>query len=183
MYVKKNEAGNLLPNHGTTMSSREISEITGKPHTDVLKAIRAMQPAWQRVTGGIFSLSEYIDGSGRKLPQFELTKTECLYVATKFNDEARAKLVIRWEQLETVRNNQVDYLTNALAKLTESVATIATSLNERLTRLEKRDLPPAGNIKIAQPDEKPDYIDVRNQEYDFVKVNHKRQHRRLANCP
>jgi hypothetical protein len=24
-----------------------------------------------------------------------LTKTECLYIATKFNDEARAKLVLR----------------------------------------------------------------------------------------
>ena len=29
-----------------------------------------------------------------------LTKTECLYIATKFNDEARAKLVLRWQQLE-----------------------------------------------------------------------------------
>ena len=32
-----------------------------------------------------------------------LTKTECLYVATKFNDEARAKLVLRWEELEHER--------------------------------------------------------------------------------
>ncbi len=29
-----------------------------------------------------------------------MTKTECLYIATKFNDEARAKLVLRWEELE-----------------------------------------------------------------------------------
>jgi hypothetical protein len=28
---------------------------------------------------------------------------ECLYIATKFNDEARAKLVIRWQQLEQER--------------------------------------------------------------------------------
>lgn len=34
---------------------------------------------------------------------YALTKTECLYVATKFNDEARAKLVIRWEELERER--------------------------------------------------------------------------------
>lgn len=33
-------------------------------------------------------------------PCYELTKIECLYIATKFNDEARAKLVLRWEQLE-----------------------------------------------------------------------------------
>ena len=34
------------------------------------------------------------------MPCYQLTKTECLYIATKFNDEARAKLVLRWEELE-----------------------------------------------------------------------------------
>ena len=34
------------------------------------------------------------------IPVFSLTKTESLFVATKFNDEARARLVLRWEQLE-----------------------------------------------------------------------------------
>jgi phage regulator Rha-like protein len=33
-------------------------------------------------------------------PCYSLTKTECLYIATKFNDEARARLVLRWEELE-----------------------------------------------------------------------------------
>ena len=83
-----------------TMSSLEIARLTGKPHNDVLKAIRAMEPAWTKITEGKFSRSEYKDSTGRSLPCFELTKTECLYVATKFNDEARAKLVIRWEELE-----------------------------------------------------------------------------------
>ena len=83
-----------------TMSSLEIARLTGKPHNDVLKAIRAMEPAWEKITEGKFSRSEYKDTTGRRLPCFELTKTECLYVATKFNDEARAKLVIRWEELE-----------------------------------------------------------------------------------
>lgn len=83
-----------------TMSSIEIAELTGKPHNDVLKAIRAMEPAWEKVAEGKFSLSEYKDSTGRKLPMYELNKIECLYIATKFNDEARAKLVLRWEQLE-----------------------------------------------------------------------------------
>ena len=83
-----------------TMSSLEIARLTGKPHNDVLKAIRAMEPAWEETTEGKFSRSEYKDSTGRTLPCFELTKTECLYVATKFNDKARAKLVIRWEELE-----------------------------------------------------------------------------------
>jgi phage regulator Rha-like protein len=82
------------------MSSLEIAKLTGKPHNDVLKAIRAMEPAWEKVNGGKFSRVEYKDAKGEMRPCFELTKTECLYVATKFNDEARAKLVIRWEELE-----------------------------------------------------------------------------------
>lgn len=34
---------------------------------------------------------------------YVFTKTESLYIATKFKDEARAKLVLRWEQLEMER--------------------------------------------------------------------------------
>ena len=87
-----------------TMSSLEIAKLTGKSHNDVMKAIRKMEPAWVKVHEGKFSLMfrevEIGNGAKRKDPYYELTKTECLYVATKFNDEARAKLVIRWEELE-----------------------------------------------------------------------------------
>ena len=85
------------------MTSLDIAEISGKPHNDVLKAIRKMEPSWVEVTGGNFSLSEYIDTTGRKLPCYLLTKTETLYIATKFKDEMRAKLVLRWEELERER--------------------------------------------------------------------------------
>ena len=90
-----------------TMSSLEIAKLTGKPHNDVLKAIRAMEPAWEKVNGGNFSRVEYKDAKGEMRPCFELTKTECLYVATKFNDEARAKLVLRWEELEQKQRAQM----------------------------------------------------------------------------
>ena len=85
------------------MTSLEIAEVTGKPHCDVLKAIRKMEDAWARVNGGKFSLVEYRDQKGELRPCYSLTKTECLYIATKFNDEARARLVIRWQQLEQER--------------------------------------------------------------------------------
>lgn len=83
-----------------TMTSLQIAEITGMRHADVMRAIRNMEGAWVKLTERNFALSEYKDATGRKLPMFALTKTECLYVATKFNDEARARLVIRWEELE-----------------------------------------------------------------------------------
>ena len=59
-----------------------------------------MEPAWTKITGLKFQLSGYKDSTGRTLPCYQLTKTECLYIATKFNDEARAKLVLRWDELE-----------------------------------------------------------------------------------
>ncbi len=78
----------------------KIAKVTGKQHNDVLKAIRKMEPAWAKVNQGNFSLVNYKDAKGELRPCYLLTKTECLYVATKFNDEARAKLVLRWEELE-----------------------------------------------------------------------------------
>jgi phage regulator Rha-like protein len=83
------------------MTSLQIAEVAGKPHYNVLKAIRSMEPAWEKVNGVKFYVVEYTDAKGEKRPMYELSKTECLYIAAKFNDEARAKLVLRWEQLET----------------------------------------------------------------------------------
>ena len=91
-----------LMNINRTMTSREIAELTGKPHADLMKAIRLMEEAWVNVGQGNFSLTYYTDQWNRKQPQYELSKKECLYIATKFNDEARAKLIIRWEELETM---------------------------------------------------------------------------------
>ena len=68
--------------------------------------IRKMEPAWIKICGSIFRLTSRTivqpNGGTREVPCYSLTKTECLYIATKFNDEARAKLVLRWEELEKV---------------------------------------------------------------------------------
>lgn len=85
------------------MTSLEIAEVAGKQHKDLMRAIRNMEDAWERIAERKFALSEYTDVTGRTLPCYLLTKTECLYISTKFNDEARAKLVLRWEQLEKER--------------------------------------------------------------------------------
>lgn len=95
------EANLILTNK--TMSSLEIAELTERNHKDVMRSIREMEPAWIKINGRNFALVEYKDAKGEMRPMYQLTKTECLYVATKFNDEARARLVIRWEQLENER--------------------------------------------------------------------------------
>ena len=81
-----------------------IAELTGKQHYHVMEAIRNMEPAWEKVHGSKFRLMfrEVNIGNGavRHDPCYSVTKTECLYIATKFNDEAHAKLVLRCDELE-----------------------------------------------------------------------------------
>jgi hypothetical protein len=86
------------------MTSLEIAELTGKNHFHVMEAIRKMELAWEKVCKSKFRLTsrtiEQPNGGTRDVPCYSLTKTETLYIATKFNDEARARLVLRWEELE-----------------------------------------------------------------------------------
>lgn len=96
-----------LANIKRTMTSREIAEYTGKRHSDVMEAIRTMEPAWEKVNGRKFPLVEYKDAKGEMRPEYQLSKTECLYVATKFNDEARARLILRWEELEQEQKHRL----------------------------------------------------------------------------
>lgn len=91
-----------------TTTSLEIAEVTGRNHKDVMRSIREMEEAWVKVNGRKFALVEYKDAKGEMRPCYSLNKTECLYIATKFNDEARAKLVLRWEELENqVRKSEI----------------------------------------------------------------------------
>ena len=74
------------------MTSLEIAELTGKQHKNVMQAIRNMEPAWEKVQGLKFQLSfrtyQLPNGGTKEVPCYQLTKTECLYIATKFNDVA-----------------------------------------------------------------------------------------------
>ena len=157
-----------------TMSSLEIAKLTGKPHNDVMKAIRAMEPAWEKISQGKFSLSsrlvEQPNGGMREYPCYELTKRECLYVATKFNDEARAKLIIRWEELEKQARSTMIALPNfedpaeaamALAKEYREKKTLAIenqTLHKELVRLEKDNSCLAAEVQVLSDDK--NYLDL-----------------------
>lgn len=62
---------------GDRMTSLQIAEITGKAHNDVMKAIRKMEPAWQKVQWGNFSLMqeevETNNGGHKMRPYFSLS--------------------------------------------------------------------------------------------------------------
>lgn len=99
-----NELQTIADGDNERMTSLQIAEVTGKAHKNVMQAIRNMEPAWEKVQGLKFQLmqmqTETNNGGYKMTPYYQLTKEECLYIATKFNDEARAKLIKRWKELE-----------------------------------------------------------------------------------
>lgn len=96
-------------------------------------------------------MSEYLDSTGRKLPEYQLDKREVLYVATKWNDETRAKLILRWEELENAQTKINPRLT-----LVEALRAYADEVekNEKLKgEIEVK------NVLIAEYEPKVTYYD------------------------
>lgn len=104
------------------ISSLHLAEITGKNHFDILKAIRSMEDAWIGLGQSKFTCTYYLDKSNRESPMFELTKIESLYVVTKFNDEARGKVILRWEEIEKEKQTTQQLPTTYLEALKDLVA-------------------------------------------------------------
>lgn len=84
-----------------SISSIEIAEEAGRNHKDVMRSIREMESAWEKVNGRKFALVDYIDKKGESRPCYQFNYEEFMYVISKFDDVTRAKLVTRWAKLET----------------------------------------------------------------------------------
>ena len=88
---------------GDRMTSLQIAEITGKRHADVMKSIRKMEPAWEKVAEGKFSLGSYKDENNQYRPCYSLNK-EVDYDCRKFDrptNVLRINLSERAEQRAT----------------------------------------------------------------------------------
>lgn len=64
------------------MSSKEIAELTGKNHSDVMRDIRVLQ---EQIGGeSIFALSSYISEQNKVLPMYELDKEQTLLLISGY---------------------------------------------------------------------------------------------------
>ena len=82
-----------------TMTSREIAELTGKQHKNVLEDVRKMLSELGLSSAG-FS-AQYNDITGRTLPCFNLPKRETMILVSGYSIPMRARIIDRWEALET----------------------------------------------------------------------------------
>ena len=89
---------NFVDNTTVKMTTREIAELTGKQHKDVLYDTRKMLEELG-LTLADFS-ANLPDAYGRMQPAFALPKRECILLVSGYNLLMRAKIIDRWQELE-----------------------------------------------------------------------------------
>lgn len=121
----------------TTMSSREIANVTGKRHDNVKRDIIAML---KDLKVDVLSFEDiYLDGRNREQVQYLLDRehTDCLL--TGYSAPLRMKVIRRWRELEQQQGAREQVLLNG----TKVVGEIA--IMECFTRL----LKPAASCQMA----------------------------------
>jgi phage antirepressor YoqD-like protein len=84
-----------------TMSSREIAELTGRDHGNVMRDIRTMLDDLQASNlNPVCETTTYAGANGQRYPQYELDRNTCLTLLLGYDAVARMKVVKRWQELE-----------------------------------------------------------------------------------
>lgn len=82
-----------------TMSSKEIAELTGKEHKNIMADIRVLiiQDAISQLN---FQLSDYVSDRGKKYPMYNLDFEATMVLLTGYDAKRRSIVVKRWLTLE-----------------------------------------------------------------------------------
>lgn len=101
------------------MSSREIAELTGKNHADVMRDIRNMFNSLNLAESSF--ASSYLDANNQSRKCYNLPRFECEVLVTGYDVNRRAAVIKRWMELELNKQPALPttYL-EALEKLIET---------------------------------------------------------------
>lgn len=150
---------NALMNVGKvqTMSSREIAELTGKRHDNVLADIRKMLAEIQSPE----KLGDYKDSRGRTYQMLLLDKEETLILVSGYSIKMRAAIIRRWQELESQVSKP-----NLPQNYIESLeALLASEKEKEKLALENKEMAPKADVY--------DRIVERNNLYNATQVAQK----------
>lgn len=107
---------------GQCIDSREVAEMVGKNHKDLMRDIRryAKQLTERNIApSDFFQESSYQDGTGRTLPCYQVTKKGCEFIAHKLTGikgtEFTARYINRFYEREDVLRVSILELQNILS--------------------------------------------------------------------
>lgn len=148
-----------------TMSSREIAELTGKRHDNVLRDIEKMARDLDILDSLKFEVFEEINNLGLQVQRkvYKLNKEETLILVSGYSIKMRAAIIRRWQELESqVSKPALPDFTNPA----ESARAWASEYEQKLIAQEK--------LALAAP--KADVYDLivdRNNLYNATQVAQK----------
>lgn len=119
-----------------TMTSVEIAELTGRQHSNVLRDIRNILEQLEDKAQFTFELGSYIDANGQSRPMYNLTKKDSLLLASGYDANLRAKIINRWEQLETEKRNGGFIIPQTLSQALMLAAKQAEQIEEQQKLIE-----------------------------------------------
>jgi phage antirepressor YoqD-like protein len=92
--------------HVSTMSTRDIADLTGKQHAHVMRDARAVLGALLGEGGLSRFGSSYLNGQNKAQPEYLLPKRESLVLVSGYDVHLRARIIDRWQELEA--RSQID---------------------------------------------------------------------------
>jgi phage antirepressor YoqD-like protein len=83
------------------MSTREVAELTGKNHGDVMRDVRNMVASLQKAKlHCVCDASSYTGANGQQYDMYEMDKPTTICLLTGYDVVARMKVINRWQVLE-----------------------------------------------------------------------------------
>ncbi len=90
-----------------TMSSREIAELTGKRHSDVLRDVDKLLESLSADLRLGFQSTTYADNTGKSNRMFSMDKDSTTCLVTGYDANARMRIIKRWQELESAQPKQI----------------------------------------------------------------------------
>ena len=117
-----------------TISSRDIAELTGKRHADVMRDIRILMDALEQNADlrSVCISGTYVGENDQSYPQYELDKDTSLTLLLGYDPVARMKVVKRWQELEA---QQAPKLPQAMAQALRLAAEQAEQIEAQQEQL------------------------------------------------
>ena len=101
----------VAPSNTVTMSSREIAELTGKQHKNVLRDVNVMLESLEKAGSDLSQAVRYKDERGRTL-EFRLDRVLTETLLTGYSIPLRHRVVTRLQELEKVSRHSMSLPTN-----------------------------------------------------------------------
>ena len=124
-------------NSKESMTSLEISEVTGKEHKSIMRDIRVLLEQVSEKDGYKFVPMSYTDSCNRNQPMYNLGKKECFLLASGYDALLRAKIINRWEELE-IKERETFKIPQTLSEALYLAASQAKQIEEQNKQLEEQ---------------------------------------------